>query len=133
MSNLVSFMGLGARNREVELLSTASTALALTYEQQEKLLVWAGQAGAARLTLPQGEPGMAYNVFFTADAVSSATKILTPDTSDFYVVDGTTDRGIACASTVEGGLGISVYCINTNRWVADRFGASTLAIGSASS
>lgn len=133
MSNLISYEGVGAAFAGVEKLSSASTALALTYVQQDKLLVWQGQSSAARITLPAGEAGMKFNIFFHGDAASSATKILAQDSADFYLVDGSTARGVACESSAEGGLGITAIALDQYRWFADRFGASTLALATASS
>ncbi len=116
-----------------EKLSTASTALQLTLDQQDKLLLWPGHSSASRLTLPNAEAGLTFNIFFQADAVSSATKILAKDTDDFFIEDGSTDRGAGVGSTIEGGVGITVIAIDNHRWIADRFGASTVALTAISS
>lgn len=134
MSNRATYMGLGSPLSRVEYLSTASTALELDASYQGALLVWQGQAGAARITLPQPSGfGEVYNFFFLADAVSSATKILANDAQDFYIADGSTERGVANGSTVEGGVGITVMSLSEHRWIADRWGASTIALAAASS
>jgi len=132
MSGKATYEGLGAGISMPEKLSTASTALTLTLAQQDKMLIWNGQAAPARITLPLAEAGLTYNIFFHADAVSSATLILADDTDDFYIVDGTTGRGVKCETTVEGGMGITLYAIDSNRWIPSRFGGSSLGLVEAS-
>src|SRR3990167_10613004 len=73
---LASYRGLGVPSVPVEFLSTASTALTLTQDQQARLLIWGGQAAASRINLPAPEAGMTYEIFFNGQAVSSATKII---------------------------------------------------------
>ena len=131
MSRLGSYRGLGAPQWQVENLSTASTALTLTDDQQGKLLIWNANAGAARINLPAPEAGMTFTIYFHEDAVSSGTKIIANNagTFDFYLIDGTTGVAFAPAdaSTIEGGIGVTVTALNGLQWIVDKWGASTRA------
>jgi len=120
-----TYKGLGSPVLDVEFLSTASTALTLTQEQQSKLLVWGGQSSAARIRLPAPEAGVEYFIFFNDAAVSSATKITSSGAYDI-VCGGTTAKAVVLASTAELGAGHHLVAINSYRWVLDRFGGSTL-------
>jgi hypothetical protein len=123
-------MGLGGPQLQVENLTTGSTTLTLTDDQQGKLLVWNGQTSAARICLPQPETGMPYHIYFHSDAASSGTKIIATSVGayDVYLIDGTTGECFAPAdgSTVEGGIGVSLFAITDTRWIVDKWGASTL-------
>lgn len=120
-----TFKGLGSPSLEVEFLSTASTALTLTQDQQSKFLVWNGQAAASRIRLPAPEAGMEYFIYFNDAAVSSATKITSSGVYDI-VCGNTTAKAVILASTAELSAGHHLIAINSYRWAALRIGASTL-------
>ena len=120
-----TYKGLGSPSLDVEFLSTASTALTLTQDQQSKLLVWGGQAAAARIRLPAPEAGMEYFILFNDAAVSSATKITSSGVYDI-VCGNTTAKVVILGSTAELGGGHHLVAINSYRWFADRFGNSTM-------
>ncbi|MHA2066515.1 MAG: hypothetical protein ACXABY_19255 [Candidatus Thorarchaeota archaeon] len=125
MANLASYKGLGAPLLDVEALSTASTAVNLTADQQGKLLWFDG--GIRQINLPQPEAGMVYWLANTTGGVTTVTKILSSGESDILTA-ASTAKGVACESTVEAGIIIKVIGINDYRWVASREGGSTLNI-----
>ncbi len=123
-----SYKGLGAAFAGVKYISTASTAVTLTVDDQAYLLLVGGDGwtSAARIALPKPEAGMQFTIFFVGDAVSSPTKITsTGDDIDIYVSDDTTAQAVALASTAEGGGGIKIMGINDNRYVAWDFAGSS--------
>ena len=122
-----TYKGLGAVSELIETLSTGSTILALTLGQQNKLLLWGGNAGSARILLPQAQEGLRYKIYFTDDAVSSATKIVsTGGTDDIYYshIDKvqTTGQAVSLGTTLEGGSWIEMIAISSVRWVAAKHG-----------
>ena len=127
MGNLASYKGLGAPNAAVEFLSTASTAVNLTVDQQGKLLIF--DAGIRQLNLPAPEAGMKFSIMNSTGGVSTVTKILSSGAYDILCA-ATTAKGVACESTVETGIIIDLVAINDYRWVASRRGGSTLNINS---
>lgn len=130
MSKLASYKGLGAPIfNDAEWLSTASTSIDLTVDQQGKLLIF--DAGIRQINLPTPEEGMQYFVMASTGGVSTATKVLSSGNYDILVA-ATTGKGCAAESTVETGIIMHFFAINDYRWVANRLGASTLAITSTS-
>lgn len=132
MSRRASYMGLGTPQLQIEYLSTASTVVTLTDDQQSKLLIWNGHdTSAVRINMPAPETGMQYSVYFQGDAISSGTKFIASSIAeyDFYLVDGTTAEVFAAAdgSTVEGGVGVTMIAITDYRWIVDKWGCSTYA------
>ena len=132
-----SYKGLGAAFAGVKFLSTASTAISLTVDDQAYLLLVGGEGwtSAARIALPTPEAGMRFSIYFIGDAVSSPTKITsTGDDQDMYASPDSTGQCVVLASTQEGGAGIHVMGINDNRYVAWDFagssGARALTVGS---
>ena len=131
MSKLASYKGLGAYNYGVEFLSTASTLVTLDYEQQGKLLIFNGQTSASRIRLPQPEAGIVYNIFFTgAGGVSTSHKICSTVGGSDILCDATTKKAVANETTAQTGVGIQLIGLNEFRYVASRFGGSTLNINS---
>ena len=120
-----TYKGLGQPGLDVEFLSTASTALTLTQDQQSKVLVWGGQSSAARIRLPAPEAGMEYFILFTDAAVSSATKITSSGAYDI-VCGNTTAKAVILGSTAELSAGHHLVAINSYRWFADRLGVSSI-------
>ena len=114
---IASYRGLGGVGPFVEFLSTASTALLLTDNQQGMLLVYNGQTSAARIRLPAPEAGKNFHIAFNSPGVSTATKVLSSGSYDI-VINGTTAKGVAFASTVELGAYLDVYGINEYRYLA---------------
>lgn len=129
MARKATYQGLGEAGSLVEHLSTASTALTLTDDQQGKWLVWNGQAAASRIRLPAPEAGMVYRILLNGPAVSSATKILSSGVYDIRTGNSTA-KGVAAETTVENGQGFEFVALNDVRWHASRVGGSTLAITS---
>jgi len=131
MSDLGTFKGLGAANFGVEFLSTASTALALTYDQQGKLLIFNGQTSCSRILLPQPAAGVVFRIFFTgAGGVSSVHKICSTVGGSDILCGATTKKAVGNETTAQTGVGIELIGINEYRYVASRFGGSTLNINS---
>ena len=126
MSRLASYKGLGAPLLDVEQLSSASTAINLTPDQQGKLLWFDG--GIRQLNLPKPEAGMQFMIMNTTGGVSTVTKILSSGESDIQTFE-TTAKGVANATTVEAGVIAHLIAINDYRWIASRMGGSTLALG----
>ena len=131
MARLATYRGIGAVGTLVETLSTASTALTLTDDQQGKLLLWPGHSSASRIRLPAPEAGMVYNFAFMGPAASTATKILSSGAYDIYTT-GTTGKGVSRASTVENGSVLTLVAISDTRWLALDAGVSTVAVASTS-
>ena len=131
---LATYQGLGAISARVEQVSLATTRVALTQDQQGALLVLDGSTGSTvEIALPTSPvAGMKYNLFFSTGAVTVVTKVLSTGVYDILVGD-TTAKGVANATTVERGQGISLTAVNEFRWVADRFGGTTLALATATS
>ncbi len=131
MSELGTFKGLGAANFGVEFLSTASTLVNLDYDQQGKLLIFGGQTSCSRIILPQPAAGIVFRVFFTgAGGVTSAHKIISTVGGSDILCAATTKKGVANETTAQTGVGIELIGINDRRYVASRFGGSTLNINS---
>ena len=131
MSRLASYSGLGAAVLGAEELSTLSTAINLTPDQQGKLLWF--DSGIRQINLPKPEAGMRFLIMNTSGGESSVTKILSSGESDILVGSvtasvATTAKGVGCESTVEHGIIIELIGINDYRWVASRLGGSTLNI-----
>jgi len=74
MSRLASYRGQGAPVLEIEELSTLSTAIDLTADQQGKLLIF--DSGVGRLRLPKPEAGMVFMIMNSSGGVSTVAKIL---------------------------------------------------------
>ena len=130
---LATYKGLGALSARVEQVSLATTRVTLTQDQQGALLILDGSTGSTvEIALPAPAAGMIYNLFFSTGSVSVVTKILSTGVYDI-LVGGTTAKGVANATTVERGQGISLVAINEFRWIADRFGGTTLALATATS
>ena len=128
---LASYRGLGSPSVPVEFLSTASTALTLTQDQQARLLVWNGQSSAARINLPRPEAGMSYKIFFNALAVSSATKIISNAAGTYDMVlggvaAGSTAVAVAVGTTGELGKSLELVAINDTRWAVFQTYATTV-------
>lgn len=137
-SRKAGFRGLGKLNQELVNLSTGSTVLSLTLDQQDAYCIWGGQSSAARIRLPAPEEGMFYQIFMNGPGVSTATKFLSsaltfdgrrPD----FVVGGTTAAGVAFASTAENGASIEFVGLSNYRWLALRGSGTTVGIGTATS
>jgi hypothetical protein len=125
--NKGTYKGLGASDELVETLSTGSTILALTLEQQNKLLLWGGNAASARILLPQAQAGLNYKIYFTDDGVSSATKIVSSGgTDDIYYPHinkvQTTGQAVSLGTTLEGGSWVEMTGISSVRWVVAKHG-----------
>lgn len=131
MSNKATYMGLGAPVADVEFLSTASTSVDLTVDQQNKLLVVDG-AAIRQINLPAPEAGMSYHFVFNSSggAASTATKVLSSGYD--ILVAGTTGKGVANETTAQGGAVFAVFAINSYRWIATRGSASSLNVNSTS-
>ena len=130
---LATYKGLGALSARVEQVSLATTRVTLTQDQQGALLILDGSTGSTvEIALPAPAAGMIYNLFFSTGSVSVVTKILSTGVYDI-LVGGTTAKGVANATTAERGQGISLVAINEFRWIADRFGGTTLALATATS
>ena len=133
MPRLASYQGLGAPGLRVTNLSSASTALTLTDDQQSALLIWNSQSSASRISLPAPEIGMQYTIFMGGDAVSSATKFISngAGTYDFYYASTaaveTTGVAVAFGSTAEGGLFVEFTAISDVRWAITKQPYSTVA------
>jgi len=128
--NAASYRGLGAAFAGAKFISTASTVVQLTVDDQAYLLLVGGDGwtSAARLLLPKPELGMHFKILFIGDAVSSATKICSTGADiDMYVANDTTCQAVALASTAEGGGGIEVFGINSQRYVAWDFAGTSAA------
>lgn len=131
MVDKATYKGLGAFVGGVETLSSASTIVTLTLDQQSQLLLWPGQAGASRILLPQAQIGLVYKVYFIDDAVSSATKLVSSGGSDdiYYAhIDRvqTTGQAVSLGSTLEGGGWIEVTAISDVRWAVTDAKSSTV-------
>ena len=130
-----TYKGLGAFDSAIETLSTASTVLTLTLDQQGKTLLWGGQAAASRIVLPQAQLGLVYTIVYTDDAFSSATMIsCSGGTDDIYYshVDQvqTTGQGVSYGSTLEGGQRVELTGISSVRWmVTDNTRTTLVASG----
>ena len=132
MSRLATYNILGFADDRVEFLSTASTALTLSDDQQNKILVWGGQAAASRINLPAPEQGMRYSVFFSDDAVSSATKFASSGFDIYYAHQDqvqSTAAAVAYGSTLEGGMFVEFIALNEFRWAVLRASRTTLSDG----
>jgi hypothetical protein len=131
MSRLATYKGLGAPVLAIENLSTASTRVTLTNDQQGKLLVSANFSSGAAIVLPQPETGMQYNIFFGSDATSAATRIVgnTGD-SDIYSLTtahvDSTDAAVAYGSTAEGAKWLQFTAISDVRWAVTNCDVSTI-------
>ena len=130
--------GVGKMNVELRNLSTVSTALTLSLDDQDAYLVWGGQSSASRITLPYPEAGLFYQIFLNGPGVSTATKFLsTANNLDGLSVDiitgGSTAKGAALASTVEAGASVQFLGLDSRRWLALRGPGSTVALGTATS
>jgi len=110
MSRLASYKGLGAPLLDIEQLSSASSVVNLTVDQQGKLLWFDG--GIGRLNLPKPEAGMVYMIMNSTGGVSTVTKILSSGESDILTA-ATTAKGVGNASTVE--AGVIVGCVSHGR------------------
>ncbi len=128
MSKLASYMGLGSPQSNVEIVSPASTSYALTLNQQGKLLAF--ETGAAQINLPAPETGMVYNILFLAGPTQATTPTKIDSSGYDILCDASTAKAVCNETTVENGVGISLFAINEFRWVASRFGGSTLNINS---
>jgi hypothetical protein len=122
MSDKATYKGLGAFIGGVETLSSASTIVTLTLDQQSKLLLWPGNAGPSRILLPQAQIGLVYRVAIIDDAVSSATKFVSSGGSDdlYFSIETqiqTTGQAVAYGSTLEGGQVVTMEAISDNRWL----------------
>ena len=131
MSNIATYKGQANLLSNVEFVSTASTVVTLTYEQQDKWLFIGGDgwSSAARVRLPAPEAGIMYRIFFSGDAVSSATKITCSGAYDIYYahVDRveTTGKAVSLGSTLEGGAYLQLLGMNAYRWaVVDAKGST---------
>ena len=113
---IASYQGLGAFVGVPQFLSTASTLTTITNDQQG-WVVWGGQSSACRLRLPAPEAGKYFKIMFNGPAVSTATKIQSSGATDI-VINGTTAKAVAFASTVELGAVLDVYGINEFRYLA---------------
>jgi len=127
----VSYQGLGAPSQRVVFLSTASTVVTLSQDDQGALLVWNGQAGASRFNLPAPSAGMSYEFFFNDLAVSSATKIISNALGTYDIVikgvaAGTTAVAVAIGTTGELGASFKLVAINDTRWAAFQTYATTV-------
>jgi len=128
MSRVASYKGLGAPASLIEIVTPGSTTYTLSDDQQNKLLCF--KTGAAQINLPTPEEGMIFNIFFLESPTqgSTATKVLS---SGYDILcAATTAKGVANGSTAENGVGIRLIGLNGTRWLADRFGGSTLPITS---
>src|SRR3990167_1073528 len=125
-----TYMGLGALDSNVRFLSTASTVYTLADDDQAVWALWGGQSSAARIRLPAPLAGVSYNIFFTDDAVSSATKITCSGAYDIYYshIDRvqTTGKAVSLGSTLEGGAWIKLIAINEYRWAVVDAKSSTV-------
>ena len=125
MSRLHSIGQLGgAPFGELVNISTASTAVTLDDTAIGVLNVWNGNAGPARVFLPQAERGMIIDVLITVDAVSSAT-LFGPSSGnsgaqDIYTINGDESTGgfVQCQTSAEGGMWIRFVGISPLRWLA---------------
>ncbi len=125
MSRLASYKGMGAPLLQVEQLSSASTAVNLTPDQQGKFLWFDG--GIRQINLPAPEAGMTFMIMNSTGGHTTVTKILSSGESDILTA-ASTAKGVGNFSTVEAGVIIKVTAINDYRWVASRMGGSTLAL-----
>lgn len=136
MSRLVSYKGLGEPTFGGNLnnLTTATTALAQdssgNFLVPGVLNVWNGNAGPARLFLPQAEAGLVVDILLTIDAVSSAT-LIGPSTGnsgtqDIFTIQGSETTGgfIQCQTTAEGGTWIRCVGLTQNHWMGIAMGSS---------
>lgn len=128
MSGLGTYMGLGAPQYGVEQLTTASTTIDITNDQQGKLLIFDG--GIRQINLPTPEAGKVFRLMNSTGGVSTVTKILSTGASIDIQCDATTAQGVGCESTVEGGIIIELIGISDYRYIASRAGGSTLNINS---
>ena len=134
MSRLASYKGLGAPQLRVENVSLASTRVQLTDAQQGALLVLDGTTGSTvEIALPQPETGMEFHLLFTTGGVTAVTKILSTGFNSDILVAGSTAKGVANATTAEGGVYIRLVAVSDNRWMAFRQSGSTLALVTATS
>ena len=133
MDQLATYKGLGAFIGGVETLSSASTIVTLTPDQQGKLLLWPGNAGSARILLPAPSAGMVFRILCVDDAVSSATKFVSSGGAvDIYYAHldkvQTTGRAVSLGTTLEGGGWVEFTGLSGTRWAVTDWGpASSLA------
>lgn len=117
MSNVPTYMGLGAPGREIKNLSTAD--YTLTVDDASKLLIVAAGLNGVTYTLPnpsEDNIGLVYEFAFVGDAVNNENIIKT--SSDFDVaVAGSTGVGVSAGSTAEGNEWIRLVCISPQRWL----------------
>ena len=121
MSDIPTYMGLGAPALILENISTVSTAVSLGRTDLGKTMVWNGNAGPARIFLPQAlERGEWINILIADQAVTSAT-LIGPSSGnsgaqDIVITADTTGGFIQTASTEEVGL-LQFLALSPNRWM----------------
>jgi len=77
---------------------------------------------------------MVYNIIFleSPTQASTPTKIISSGDNYDILCDASTAQAVTNETTAENGVGISLIAITDFRWVASRFGGSTLNINSTS-
>src|SRR3990167_1822808 len=119
MSVIPSFRGDGEAFLRVENISTATTNVLLTYDQVGALLLYNGQAGPARIRLPNAERGLIYRVVLDGNSASSAI-LIGASSGNAGAQDirlrGTTGGYVQAASTVDGGTILTFIGISDGRY-----------------
>jgi hypothetical protein len=119
MGRIPSFRGAGEAFFRTELLSTATTVSTVSYDQAGALLLYNGQAGPARIMLPQAEAGLIFRIALDGNSATSAILIgATSGTAGAQDVRlrGTTGGYVQAASTVDGGTILTFVGINDSRY-----------------
>ena len=126
---IATYMGLGAPQQRVVLLSSGSTLLSLDQDNVGAWNVWQGRGDASRIFLPQPVQGMALWIAFADDGASSGTKVgpsTVPDGFDVVTTGGTTGA-YGRFTTEEGGHVIYCVAVTDNRWALYPWGSVILA------
>jgi hypothetical protein len=119
MSQIPSFRGAGEAFLRLERLSTATTVSTVSYAQAGALLLYNGQAAAARIMLPRAEDGLIYRIALDGNSATSA--ILIGATSGQAGAQdiryrGTTGGYVQAASTVDGGTILTFVGVSDGRY-----------------
>ena len=120
---IAAYRGLAAIGPLTQNISTASTVVTLTDNDQGVLLIWGGQTSAARIRLPAPEAGKMFRIIFNGPGVSTATKICSSGNGEI-LINGTTAKAVAFASTIELGAYLEVIGVNDFRYIANGHGST---------
>ena len=135
MSRIPSFRGAGEAFLRVENLSTATTLTTVSYDQAGALLLYNGQAGPARIMLPQAERGLIFRIALADQSVSSAILVgATSGTAGAQDIryKNTTGGYVQCGSTADSGSLLTFVGVNDSRYDVFIARASTIIWASTS-